>query len=98
MRGDLQRRVRNQVTESQGTVLTKSNVPQDRYPGGDVIRKESIVETGHRVTPGFRNFLHFRQLLSASGGQIQKRQSVEFLSLLIGLLYNLCVRIRGVFM
>lgn len=60
------------MTESQGTVLTESNIPQDSYPGGDVIRKESIVETGHRVTPGFRNFLHFRQLLGASSGQIQK--------------------------
>jgi len=72
MRGDLQRRVRNQVAESQGTVLTESNIPQDSYPGGDVIRKESIVETGHRVTPSFRDFLHFRQLLGASGGKIQK--------------------------
>jgi len=72
MRGDLQRRVRNQVTESRGAVLTESNIPQDSYPGGNVIREESIVETGHRITPSFRNFLHFRQLLGASGGQVQK--------------------------
>ena len=64
--------MRNQVTESQRTVLTESDIPQDSYPGGNIIRKESVMETGHWVTPSFRDFLHFRQFLGASGGQVQK--------------------------
>ena len=72
MRGDLRRRVRNQTTENRGTALTESDIPQDSYPGGNIICKESIVETGHWVTPSFRDFLHFRQLLGASSGQVQK--------------------------
>ena len=53
-------------------ILTESNIPQDSYPGGNIVRKESVMETRHRVTPSFRDFLHFRQLLSAPGGQVQK--------------------------
>lgn len=47
------------------------------------------METGHWISPSLRDFLHLRQLLRASGGQIQKRKSIEILRLLIGLLYNL---------
>ena len=53
------------------------------------------METGHRVTPSLRDFLHFRQFVCTSGGQVQKRESVEVLCLLVCLLYNLYPRIRG---
>jgi hypothetical protein len=52
------------------------------------------METGHRVTSSFCDFLHLRQLLGASCGQVQKRESVEVLRLLVGLLYNLYIKLE----
>ena len=41
-----------------GAALTEPNISQDSYPGGNVTSIKGVMETGHWITPSFRDFLH----------------------------------------
>ena len=59
----------------------------------NVTRIQRIVETGHGVSSSVRNLLHLGQLLRATSSEVQERQLIEILRLLIRLLDNLVTNV-----
>ena len=68
---------------------TLTGLSQDSNSGLDITEVERVLESRHRIAPFLSNDLHHGELLSVSSDEVEERELVEALCLLVTRLDNL---------
>lgn len=71
-----------------------TSLSQDSNPSLDVTEVERVLESRHRIASLLGNDLHHGELLSVASDEVEERELVKTLCLLVARLDNLCCQFR----